>query len=76
MPPCASPVSIGKSSGVCPGMSVWSAHRQLVALLLGSATGIVILMLVLQHILAPEKAVFDPLAYICSTDSKPAAFGK
>lgn len=57
-------------------MNVWSTHRQLVALLLGSATGVVILMLALQHIFAPEMAVFDPLAYICSTDSKPGPFVK
>jgi hypothetical protein len=57
-------------------MDVRSTRRQLVALLLGGATGAVILMLALQHIFAPEKAVFDPLAFICSTDSKPEVFSK
>lgn len=57
-------------------MNVRSTHRQLVALLLGGTTGAVILMLALQHLFAPEKAVFDPLAFICSTDSRPAALSK
>jgi hypothetical protein len=57
-------------------MNVRSTHRQLVALLLGGTTGAVILMLALQHLFAPEKAVFDPLAFICSTDSRPVALSK
>lgn len=57
-------------------MNVRSTHRQMVALLLGGATGAVILMLAVQHIFAPEKALFDPLAFICSTDSRPEALSR
>ncbi len=58
-------------SGVCAKMNARSAHRQMLKLLLGSATGALVLMFVLQHVFAPEKAMFDPLAYICSTADGP-----
>ncbi|MBN9600395.1 MAG: hypothetical protein J0G28_12070 [Afipia sp.] len=46
------------------------------ALVLGGMTGAAILTLALQHFFAPDKAMFDPLAFICSTDSRPQTISK